>query len=229
MKEVHRERREREKMKLRDASAQCTIIDEPSGASLPLELPSEQLSADTVGAAPLAQHKSEFCALQPDYHFTDPFRKVSVNVSRLATVYFTQLGSAMFPIEFHLAYDPPAQLLVLDPSFIGDAVLQSLAFAAAVCATLAGGRRDDSIVTMEMSRTIGLINRLLEGGRGMADGLLGAVCNLAIGEVSGKIPAATKARSLMWALRVGAAGQFRQLGRPHGWAQENGRDERGYE
>ena len=228
MKEFHRGRRERKKTKQRDAIAKCTNIEGASEASLPLEIPPERFSADNVEVVPLVPTRNEICALPPwqsDYYLANYLNRVSANVCRLSTLYFTQLGSAMFPIEFHLAYNPPAQLLVLDSSFSGDAVSQSLAFAAAVCSTLAGGRRNSIAITVEASRTIRSINRLLEGRAGMTDGLLGAVCNLATGEVSRNILATADAWPLMYvgALRVGAARKFQRLGRPHGWTQEHGR------
>ena len=200
MKEFHRGRRERKKTKQGDAIAKCTKIEGASGASLPLEIPPERLSADNEEAVPLAQNTNEICAPPPwqsDYYLANYLNTVSTNVCRLSALYFTQLGSAMFPLEFHLAYNPPAQLLVLDPSFSGDAVSQSLAFAAAVCSTLAGGRRNSIAITVETSRTIQSINRLLEGGARMADGLLGAVCNLATGEVSRNMFATTERWPLM--------------------------------
>lgn len=78
-----------------------------------------------------------------------------------------------------------------------DAVFQSMFYAAAVCSTLAKGRRDSDDVAGQMSLTIGLINRRLGGGIGTADGMLLAVCHLATGEVCCDIVATNDAWPLI--------------------------------
>lgn len=180
MKEVARERREQKKTKLNDANAKCEEKGVANENACRLERP--------ISGSP-ARDQRVSCALirpQIDYCFTDYLSAIKANIRRLASVYLTQVGSAVFPIEFHLAYNPPLQLSSLDPSFTNDVVFQSLSYAAAVCSTLAEGKRDSSEVTTQMGMTIWSINRLLEGDSGIADGMLGAVCHLAMGEVSSR-------------------------------------------
>ena len=76
------------------------------------------------------------------------------------------------------------QLSSFDSSFVDNVVIQSLSYAAAVCSTLAKGKRNRSDITAQMNKTIRFINRRLEGERGVADGVLGAVIHQAMGEVS---------------------------------------------
>lgn len=183
MREVCRERREQKK-KLEDEISRCDQTKEIHAAS---QREPEQISKDAVEAFLLARGQSIACGSSDrriEYCFTNYLSRIHANIHRLETQYFTQLGSAIFPMEFHLAYDPPMQLWKLDPSFTDDAVYQSLMYAAAVCSTLADGRRNSDDVPLQMSMTIGLINKLLNVGM-VGDGMLGAVSHLAMGEVSG--------------------------------------------
>ena len=187
MKEVARKRQER-KTKLKDAYDKCEKAEGTEKAS-PTSEREERLSGDNVELVLVPSARDQSSPSFPlgkkvDYHFTDFLSKVQANIRRLATVYFTQLGSAMFPMEFHSAYNPPIQLSALDFSMTDEAVFQALLYAAALCSTLAEGRRDSSDVTVQMSRSMRLINQRLRDGMGTADGMLGAVSCLAMGEVS---------------------------------------------
>ena len=187
MKAVARERREQKKTSLKGTTTTREKAREANEVSLPSQQPMERLSRETVNTVPLARDQEAPYALPGlkfDYYFTDYLSKLQANRYRLETLYFTQLGSAMFPMEFHLAYNPPMQLLSFDSSFVDNVVIQSLSYAAAVCSTLAKGKRNSSDITAEMNKTIRFINRLLEEEKGVADGMLGAVIHLAMGEVS---------------------------------------------
>lgn len=138
-----------------------------------------------------ASSPSPFFPLAPHLHYHFPYFPSSATIPpsthHLVTVYFTQLASAMFPMEFHLAYNPMKQVSLVEFSMSDDAVFHALLFAAAVCERLAtaegrGWGRDT--VGVQMGRTIGLVNRRLEAGVGMGDAVLGAVSCLAMGEVS---------------------------------------------
>ena len=185
MKEVVRKRREQNKAKLTNAH---TEYDQMSGGSEESCRPTNQLPGDHVTSLQPARGQSVPCTLvhaNIDYCFNNYLSKIRVNIIRLKSLYFTQVGSAVLPIEFHHAYDPPTQLWSLDPSFANEGVVyQSLIYAAAVCSALAKGKRHSSEIAAQMGLTIALINKLLDAGFWMADGILGAVCHLAIGEVS---------------------------------------------
>lgn len=201
MKEVARERREQKKAKFNDASAKCEEIGEANERSCQSERPADQAPGDDVISGSPARDQRVPCALiRPDidYCFTAYLSEIQANIRRLASVYLTQVGSAVFPIEFHLAYDPPMQLSSLDSSFTDDVVFQSLFYAAAVCSTLAEGKRNSIEVTAQMGMTIWSINRLLQGDMGIADGMLGAVCHLAMGEVSSRALVPNEIRALIW-------------------------------
>ena len=195
MKEVVRKRREGKRAKVKNANTgdtKCERIRKGSQESRASEGegPTDRLPGDNVTSMHPAQCQSVPCTrtlihADIDYCFNNYVSKIHVNISRLKSLYFTQVGSAVFPIEFHRAYDPPTQLWSLDPSFANEGVVyQSLLYAAAVCSTLAEGKRYSSEIAAQMGLTIVLINKLLDGGLWMADGMLGAVCHLAIGEVS---------------------------------------------
>ena len=182
MKEFVRRKRVGQKAKLKNAS---TGGSEESGAS---EGPTDRPPGDNATSMPPARGQSDPCTLvhaHIDYCFNNYLSNIKLNVSRLESLYFAQVGSAVLPIEFHQAYDPPTQLWSLDPSFTNEGVVyQSLIYATAVCSTLAEGKRYSSEIAAQMGLTIGLINKLLDEGWWMADGMLAAVCHLAIGEVS---------------------------------------------
>lgn len=187
MKEVVRERLEQKKTKPKDADSK---LEEAKGAEKPCQTSEgrmEWLSKDSIELALLAQHQSTHSfplGQEVEYHFPDLPRKSLAKIHRLASLYFTQLGSAMFPMDFHLAYYLPWQFLILDISTIDDVVFQAVLYCAAVCSTLAAGKRDSRDVTVQMSLAIVLINKRLAGGMRVADGMLGAVSCLAMGEVS---------------------------------------------
>ena len=200
MKEVARERREQRKTKLKDADTECEKARGANGVSSPSERPVVQLSRDDVQSLPPARGKGVLYVSdrsEIDFCFTDYLSKTQADKRRLASLYNTQIGSAMFPMEFHLAYNPPMQLSTLDSSFTDDVMFQSLFYAKAVCWTLAEGKRNSIRITAQMSKTIWLINRLLEGGMGLADGMLGAVCHLAMGEVSTVVLVRNETQPLM--------------------------------
>ena len=190
MKEVARERREQKKTKLKDADSKREAAKRTEESCLPSERQIEGSSGDNTEIAFPAEHQSTPSPpldQEVEYHFPDIPRKSLVSIRRLAFLYFTQLGSAMFPMEFHLAYQPPWQLLVLDISMTDDAVFQALLYCAAVTSTLAEGKRDSHDITVQMGLTIELINKRLDGGMRVADGMLWAVSCLAMGEVSSVI------------------------------------------
>ena len=201
MKEVVRKRQERKKAKLKNANTKCEQIRRGSEESRASEGPTDRLPGDNVTSTPLARGQSVPCTrvhADIDYCFNNYLNKIRVNICRLKSLYFTQVGSAVLPIEFHHAYDPPTQLWSLDPSFTNEGVVyQSLIYAAAVCSTLAEGKRYSSEIAAQMDLTIGLINKLLDGGLWMADAILGAVCHLAIGEVSKVTPVTSRTYLLM--------------------------------
>lgn len=187
MKEVARERREQKKTKLKDADSKLEEAKRSDEPRLPSERRIEGDSGDSMEHASPALHQSTPSPpleQEVEYHFPDIPRKSLASIRRLAFLYFTQLGSAMFPMEFHLAYQPPWQLLVLDISMTDDAVFQALLYCAAVTSTLAEGKKDSHDITVQMGLTIELINKRLDGGMRVADGMLAAVSCLAMGEVS---------------------------------------------
>ena len=186
MQQVVRKRREGKRAKLKNANTKSEKIRRESEESRASEVPPDQVSGDNI------------TSMHFDYCFNNYVSKIRINISRLKSLYFTQLGSAVFPIEFHHAYDPPLQLWSLDQSFANEGVVyQSLRYAAAVCSTLAEGKRYSSEIAAQMGLTIVLINKLLDGGLWMADGMLGAVCHLAIGEVSKVTSVTSRAYLLM--------------------------------
>lgn len=190
MKEVARERREQKKTQLKDADSKREEAKRSEESRLPSERRIEGGSGDSIDLAPPAEHQSTTSPPldhEVEYRFPDIPRKSLASIRRLAFLYFTQLGSAMFPMEFHLAYQPPWQLLVLDISMTDDAVFQALLYCAAVTSTLAKGKKDSHDITVQMGLTIELINKRLDGGMRVADGMLGAVSCLAMGEVSSVI------------------------------------------
>ena len=190
MKEVARERREQKKTKLKDTDSDREKARGAEKPPLASERQIERRSGDSIELALPAQHQSTPSSpldQEVEYNFPDLPRKSLVNIRRLAFLYFTQLGSAMFPMEFHLAYQPPWQLLVLDVSMTDDAVFQAMFYGSAVSSTLAEGKRDSHDITVQMGLTIELINRRLDGGMRVADGMLSAVSCLAMGEVSSVI------------------------------------------
>ena len=202
MKEVVRKRRERNKAKLRNAHTEYDHMSRGSEESRrALEGPTDRLPGDHVTSMQPTRGQSVPCTrvhTNIDYCFNNYLSKIRVNIIRLKSLYFTQVGSAVFPIEFHHAYDPPTQLWSLDPSFANEGVVyQSLLYAAAVCSTLAEGKRHSSEIAVQMDLTIALINKRLDGGFWMADGMLGAVCHLAIGEVSEMTSVMNRADLLM--------------------------------
>ena len=188
MKEVVRKRREGKKAKPKNANTKYEKIRGGSEESRASEGPTDRLPADNVTSITPARGQSVPCTLFHagiDYCFNNYLIKIQVNIRRLKSLYHTHVGSAVLPIEFHRAYDPPTQLWSLDPSVTNEGVVyQSLIYAAAVCSTLAEGKRHSSEIAAQMGLTIGLINKLLDRGMWMADGMLAAVCHLAIGEVS---------------------------------------------
>ena len=187
MKAVARERREEKWKKLSDTKSTREKAREANEVLPSSQRPMERLSRTRVDTVPLTRDQEVPDALlgqEIDDYFTDYLSKLQANKYRLETLYFTQLGSLMFPMEFHLAYNPPIQLSSFDSSFVDNVIIQSLSYAAAVCSTLAKGMRNSSDITAEMNKTIRFINRLLEEERGVADGMLGAVIHLAMGEVS---------------------------------------------
>ena len=200
MKEVARERREQRKTRLKDVDIKREKARGTNEPSLPSERPTERPSGDHVISLPPEQGYSvPYALLRPeiDYCFMDYLSQIQAKTRRLASLYFPQIGSAIFPMEFHLAYNPPMQLWTLDSTFTDDVVIQSMSYTAAVCTTLAEGKRYSSDIAAQMSLTIGMINRLLEGGMGLADGMLGAVTHLAMGEVSGANFLRNKTRPLI--------------------------------
>ena len=200
MKEVARERREQKKTKLKDVDTKREEARGTNEASFSSEWPTERLSRDDVVSAPPRRGYSVPCDLirpEIDHCFMDYLSKIQAKTRRLASLYFPQVGSAMFPMEFHLAYNPPMQLRTLDSSFTDDVIIQSLSYAAAVCTTLAEGKRYSSDIAAQMSLTIGMINSLLDGEMGLNDGMLGAVSHLAMGEVSGANHERNKTRPLI--------------------------------
>ena len=188
MKEVVRKKGERKGAKLKDANTKSEKIRKGSEEFRASEGLTDRLPGDNVTSMLPARGQSVPCTLvhaDIDYCFNNYLSKIQVNISRLKSLYFAQVGSAVLPIEFHQAYDPPTQLWSLDPSFTIDGlVYQSLIYATAVCSTLAEGKRCSSEISAQMGLTIRLINKLLDGGLGMVDGMLAAVCHLAVGEVS---------------------------------------------
>lgn len=186
MKEVARERREQ---RLRDVETKSKEAKRAEEASLPRERLIEQLSGDDAELVPPARDHSALWFPIGPYHLESFSSQIQANIGRLVAFYFTRLGSAVFPMEFHLAYNPPKQLQILDYTIADDAVWQSVLYAAAVTSTLAQGKSESVHVTMQMSLTIRKLNRLLQAGMGWADGMLGAVSNLAVGEVSSVIAA----------------------------------------
>lgn len=201
MKEVARERREQKNAKLNYANAKCEETGGANQRSCQSERPADRTPGDDVISGSPARDQGVPCALirpEFDYCFTNYLSEIQANTRRLRSAYFSQVGSAVFPIEFHLAYNPPLQLSSLDPSMTTDVVIQSLFYAAAVCSTLAEGKRDSSEVTTQMSMTIWWINRLLQGDVGIPDGMLGAVCHLAMGEVSTQALGPNEIRVLTW-------------------------------
>ena len=212
MKAVARERREQKKTKLKDADIGC---DENMGVgelSAQLVRQMEWLQGGHSELVPTARDRSAISSQSSqsfNYHSTD-FVSINLsNIHRLATLYWTQVGSAMFPMELHLAYDPPKLLSVFDVSMTDDAVFQSIHYAATVCSTLAGGRRESSDIIVQMNLTIGLIYRLLQRGMGLADGMLVAVCHLALGEVSSTMSIRTMHKIDGEALKKGTAWSLR--------------------
>ena len=201
MKEVVRKRRERKKATLKNTDTECEKIGRGSKESPAPEGTPDWPLGDSVTSLPPARSQSAQCTLvhaDIDYCFNNYLSKIKFNISRLKSLYLTQVGSAMLPIEFHHAYDPPTQLWSLDPSFSNERVVyQSLIYAAAVCSTLAEGKRYSSEIAAQMGLTIGLINNLLDGGLWMADGILGAVYHLAVGEVSKVTPVTGRTDLLM--------------------------------
>lgn len=110
MKEVARNRREQKKAKLEDAVTDCEDAQEAARSCPPCGRPMERHSEDDFDLVPPARGESE--PFSPfgwkiDYALTESPSEFQACIRRLATLYFTQLGSAMFPIEFHLAYNPP--------------------------------------------------------------------------------------------------------------------------
>ena len=201
MKEVARERREQKKTKLKDVDTKREEDRGTNEASFSSERPTERLSRDDVVSVPPTRGYSVPCDLirpEIDHCFMDYLSQIQAKTRRLASLYFPQVGSAIFPMEFHLAYNPPMQLRTLDSSFTDDVVIQSLSYAAAVCTTLAEGKRYSSDIAAQMSLTIGMINSLLDGEMGLNDGMLGAVSHLAMGEVSGANHERNKTRPLIW-------------------------------
>ena len=187
MKSVARERREQKSKKLNDTKCTREKAREANNVLPSSRRPIESLSRTKVDTIPLTRDQEVAYALlgqKFDDYFTDYLSKLQANKYRLETLYFTQLGSLMFPMEFHLAYNPPIQLSSFDSSFVDNVIIQSLSYAAAVCSTLAKGKTNSSDITAEMNKTIRFINRLLEEEKGVADGMLGAVIHLAMGEVS---------------------------------------------
>ena len=199
MKAVARERREQTRKKLNDTKSTREKDREASEVLQSLQRPMECLSRTRGDTMPFTRDPEVSYALlgqETDDYFTDYFSKLQANKYRLETLYFTQLGSPMFPMEFHLAYNPPIQLSSFDSSFVDNVIIQSLSYAAAVCSTLAKGKRNSSDITAEMNKTIRFINRLLEEEKGVADGMLGAVIHLAMGEVSPFVPVTNDALPL---------------------------------
>ena len=187
MKAVARERREQKGKKLDDTKSKREKAREANEILPSSQRPMDRLPRTRVDTVPLTQDQEVPYALlgqEIDNYFTDYLSKLQANKYRLETLYFTQLGSPMFPMEFHLAYNPPIQLSSFDSSFVDNVIIQSLSYAAAVCSTLAKGKRNSSDITAEMNKTIRFINSLLEEEKGVADGMLGAVIHLAMGEVS---------------------------------------------
>ena len=200
MKEVARERREQKKTKLKEVDTAGEKARGPNEAFFSSKRLTERLSGDEVVSVPPRRGSSVPCDLirpEIDYCFMDYLSKNQAKTRRLASLYFPQVGSAMFPMEFHLAYNPPMQLRTLDSSFTDDVVVQSLSYAAAVCTTLAEGKRYSRDIAAQMSLTIGMINSLLDGEMGLNDGMLGAVSHLAMGEVSGANPERNMTRPLI--------------------------------
>ena len=225
MKEVARERREQKKAKLNNANTKCEEARGANETRCLSERPAERVPGGDVISVSPARDQSVACALtrpQIDYCFTDYLSGIQANIRSLNSLYLAQVGSAVFPIEFHLAYDPPMQLLSLDSSFTDYAVFQSLSYAAAVCSTLAEGKKNSREITAQMGMTICLVNRLLQEAVGIADGMLGAVCHLAMGEVSSRACSERDTATDFGALRIGATWELLRLGCPYDWAQENG-------
>ena len=187
MKAVARERREQKGKKLNDTKSKREKVREANEVLPSSQRRMERLSRTRVDTVPFTQDQEVPYALlgqETDDYFMAYLNKLQANKYRLETLYFTQLGSPMFPMEFHLAYNPPIQLSSFDSSFVDNVIIQSLSYAAAVCSTLAKGKRNSSDITAEMNKTIRFINMLLEEEGGVADGMLGAVIHLAMGEVS---------------------------------------------
>lgn len=187
MKEVARQRREQKKTKVNIKSEKFRDFDETSFSP---PQPKEPLWDEDVEVVPHTRDNDVVYASisqKLDHRFTDYVYQIQANIRRLTTFYFKQLGTAIFPLEFHLAYDPPMSLSALDPSMTDDAVFQSLLYAAAVCSALSGRQKDSDGLAVQTSTTLGLINRLLQRGLGMADGMLAAVSCLAMGDVSSHI------------------------------------------
>ena len=116
MKAVARERREQKRTNLKDTMTTREKARDANEVSLPSQRPMERLSRERVDTVPLARDQEVPYALlgrEFDHYFTDYLSKLQANKYRLETLYFRQLGSAMFPMEFHLAYNPPNAAFVL--------------------------------------------------------------------------------------------------------------------
>ena len=67
-----------------------------------------------------------------------------------------------------------------------DVIFHGMLYAAAVSSSLFDGETESSDITIQMGRTMALVNKRLGGaeGEGTSDAVIGAVTRLAIGEVS---------------------------------------------
>ena len=111
---------------------------------------------------------------------TDPW------ATRLANLYLSDVVSAMFPMESHLAFNPIRTNIVVEWAIHDDAVWHAMLYTSAICCDLKSGQgeKGSPYVIMQRQKAIASINhRLAQSPKEISEQTINAVACLAIGEV----------------------------------------------
>ena len=196
MKGVARERRELKKSMLKGAEDQCLALlplpkpRSPSGNRHPVPLPGGNRTPEEreplIPAALTSTVSPQAIAQEIQWRFSAFPNTYTPNTHKLATLYFDQFATAMYPIEHLLTFNPVKTQSRFEFCMSDDVIFHGILYAAAVSSSLFNGETESSDIAIQMGRTMALVNKRLAGaeGEGTSDAVIGAVTRLATGEVS---------------------------------------------
>ena len=195
MKGVARDRRERNKSKLKSAEDKRLALS--PCPKLPSSLGRTRHSVSSsngngtlkgergiVPAALVSPISLQPIAREIQWHFSAFPDMYTPNARKLTALHFDQYATAMYPNEHSLTFNPIKSRVQF---YMSDSVIfHAMLYVAAVSSSLFGGETGSSDVTIQLGTTMALANRRLAGkaDERISDAVIGAVARLAFGEVS---------------------------------------------